>query len=245
MPIALAAALRLPKLPPDRTPGTKVHRGGWTLPWRQPVLRGALLTDLATTALSMPVAIFPMINALRFDNDPRTLGLFLSAIALGGISAGLVSGAVTRLRRWGLVQLVCSIGWGLALAGFGLSTSAAVALCFLVLAGVADTVGVVARGTLVQLVTPDGLRGRVSAVDHVIGVAGPEVGNMRGGILAAAVGAPAALVIGGLSAALAAMAISATHPQVRAYDNDAAHDEEAEHGLQDRRDHDGKVLSER
>src|SRR5690606_11370505 len=195
--------------------------------------------------LSMPVAIFPMINALRFDNDPRTLGLFLSAIALGGISAGLVSGAVTRLRRWGLVQLVCSIGWGLALAGFGLSTSAAVALCFLVLAGVADTVGVVARGTLVQLVTPDGLRGRVSAVDHVIGVAGPEVGNMRGGILAAAVGAPAALVIGGLSAALAAMAISATHPQVRAYDNDAAHDEEAEHGLQDRRDHDGKVLSER
>lgn len=134
----------------------------------------------------------------------------------------LVSGTVSKLRRSGLVQLGCAMFWGLTLIGVGLSSSASLALGFLVLAGAADAVGVVTRGGLVQLVTPDGLRGRVSAVDHVIGVAGPEVGNMRGGVLAAAIGAPAALVIGGISAALAATAIGVTHPQLVAYATDTA-----------------------
>jgi len=187
------------------------------------VLRGALLTDLLTMTLSMPIAIFPMVNELRFDGDPRTLGLFLTAIALGGIASGLVSGAVTRLPRPGFVQLGCAAVWGLALVGFGLADAAPLALAALAVAGAADTVGVVTRGALVQLVTPDGLRGRVSAVDHIIGVAGPELGNMRGGMLAAALGAPAALVLGGVSAVVAVLAVGATHPTLRAYQPTAEH----------------------
>lgn len=216
-PVGLLAALRLPPLPPDREPGTRVQPGGWTLPLKLPVLRGALLTDLLTTTLSFPIAIFPMINELRFDGDPRTLGLFLSAIALGGIGAGLVSGTVTRLRRPGVAQLVASSVWSLALVGFGLAQTAPLALALLVVAGAADTVGVVTRGALVQIVTPDALRGRVSAVDHIIGVAGPEAGNMRGGLLAAALGAPAALVLGGASAVLAVLLVGASHPALRRY----------------------------
>ncbi|WP_420111580.1 MFS transporter [Pseudactinotalea sp.] len=217
MPLALVAAFRLPSLPPDRTPGTKVERGGWGFPLRMPVLRGALLTDLATMTLSMPIAIFPMINDLRFDGDPRTLGLFLSAIGAGGIAAGLASGFVTRLPSPGLVQLVCAATWGAALVGFAFAPHAALALAALAVAGAADTVGVVTRGSLVQLVTPDAFRGRVSAVDHVIGVAGPEVGNMRGGVLAAALGAPAALAIGGASAVVATILIGVTHRDLRQY----------------------------
>lgn len=218
MPLAMVAAARLPRLSPPSAPGLKVQPGGWRFPLRSPTVRGVLLIDLATTSLSMPIAIFPLVNALRFDNDPRTLGLFLSAIALGGIIAGSVSGAVTRTVRAGLIQLLAAITWGLALVGFGLSTWASAALGFLVLAGAADTIGVVIRGSMIQLATPDALRGRVSAVDHVIGVAGPEIGNMRGGILAAMLGAPAALVIGGLSAALASTLIGIAHPQVRRCD---------------------------
>lgn len=218
MPCALIAALRLPALLPDRAPGTKVEPGGWTFPLRRPVLRGALLTDLATTTLSMPIAIFPMVNDLRFDGDPRTLGLFLTAIGAGGIVAGLASGLVTRLPRPGVVQLVCSACWGTALVGFAFASHAAAALLALAVAGAADTVGVVTRGSLVQLVTPDAFRGRVSAVDHVIGVAGPEVGNLRGGILAAALGAPAALAVGGLSAVAAVALIGVSHRELRRYE---------------------------
>lgn len=219
LPWAVIAALRLPRLPPDRAPGSKVPAGGWTFPLRRPVLRGALLTDLVTTTLSMPIAIFPMVNDLRFGGDPRTLGLFLTAIGAGGIAAGLGSGLFTRLPRPGVVQLVCAACWGAALIGFGFASHAFVALAALAVAGAADTIGVVTRGSLVQLVTPDAFRGRVSAVDQVIGVAGPEVGNMRGGALAAAIGAPAALVVGGASAVLATLLIGATHRDLRRYDS--------------------------
>jgi MFS family permease len=108
MPVALLAAWRLPRLAPAHGPGAKVRRGGWGYSLRHPVLRGALLTDLATTALSMPIAIFPMINAQRLGNDPRMLGMFLSAVALGGILAGLLSGIVTHRSRPGLIQLLCT-----------------------------------------------------------------------------------------------------------------------------------------
>lgn len=222
LPIALVAALRMPSIAPDRAPGRPITPGGWLHPVRQPVIRGVLLTDVVTMSLSMPIALFPMINALRFDSDPRTLGLFLSAIAAGGLLAGAFSGQVTRLPRPGWVQLVCAITWGLALIGFGLAPGAWLALGCLVAAGAADTVGVVTRASTVQLETPDGLRGRVSAVDHVIGVAGPELGNMRGGLLAALVGAPAALVIGGSSAIVAVALVGAAHPQMRAYRGSAS-----------------------
>lgn len=222
VPVGLVAALRLPPLPPEREPGTRVAPGGWSLPWRLPVLRGALLTDLLTTTLSFPIAIFPMLNELRFDGDPRTLGLFLSAMALGGLVAGAASGTVTRLPRPGVVQLAAAGVWAVALVGLGLAETAWLALAALVVAGAADTVGVVTRGGLVQLVTPDPLRGRVSAVDHIIGVAGPEVGNMRGGVLAAALGAPAALVLGGLSAAAALAVVGLTHPSLRSHRHEDA-----------------------
>lgn len=224
VPIALIAAFRLPSLVPEGASGNQAMPGGWLFPLRKPVLRGALLTDLAAGALAMPIAIFPMINELRFDGDPRTLGLFLSALAAGGIAAGLLSGTFTRVSRPGLLQLACAAFWGIALIGFGLSTSAFLALAFLVVAGAMDTVGVITRGGLVQLVTPGGYRARVSAVEYVIGVAGPETGNMRGGILASIVGGPAALIIGGASAVFAATLIGATHPDLRRYETDSSKD---------------------
>lgn len=217
LPFAMAAALRMPRITPDRVPGTPVQPGGWLFPVRQPIIRGVMLTDLLTMSLSMPIAIFPMINALRFDNDPRMLGLFLSAIALGGLAAGAFSGNITRLPRPGYVQSLCAITWGLALIGFAFAPSAVLALGALAVAGAADTIGVVTRSGLIQLETPDGLRGRVSAVDHVIGVAGPELGNMRGGILAAILGGPTALAVGGLGAVVAASIIGLTHPTMRKY----------------------------
>ena len=64
-----------------------------------------LLTDLATTVLSMPISLFPLVNAERFGGNPRTLGLFLTAIAAGGVAASLLSGTVTRLARPGPVML--------------------------------------------------------------------------------------------------------------------------------------------
>lgn len=219
--VSLLGVIRLPAMKPEGTGATAVgrrpERGARRIVLRRPTLWGSMATDLAATLLAMPIALFPLVNEIRFDGNPRTLGLFLSAVAVGGITAGLLSGTVTRLRRGGLVQLTAAGVWGLALACFGLAGPLWLALGCLAVAGAADTVSVVTRSALVQFETPDAYRGRVSAVDHVIGVAGPELGNFRGGLLASATSAPFALVVGGLTATLAIAAVAATNAPLRAY----------------------------
>ncbi|MFF2653531.1 MFS transporter [Streptomyces sp. NPDC058045] len=219
--VAMLAVIRLPAMRPEGADAAggrrRAERGGWRVVLRRPTLWGSMATDLSATLLAMPIALFPLVNEIRFGGDPRTLGLFLSAVAVGGITAGLLSGTVTRWRRSGLVQISAAGVWGLGLAGFGLAGPLWLALGCLAVAGAADTVSVVTRSALVQLETPDAYRGRVSSVEHVIGVAGPELGNFRGGLLASATSAPVSLVVGGLSAVLAIAAVSAANAPLRAY----------------------------
>ncbi|MFF3178003.1 MFS transporter [Streptomyces sp. NPDC057900] len=221
MAVSMLAVIRLPAMRPEGAGAAggrrRPERGGRRIVLRRPTLWGSMATDLSATLLAMPIALFPLVNEIRFGGDPRTLGLFLSAVAVGGITAGLLSGTVTRLRRSGLVQLSAAAVWGLALACFGLAGPLWLALGCLAVAGAADTVSVVTRSALVQLETPDAYRGRVSSVEHVIGVAGPELGNFRGGLLASVTSAPISLVLGGLSAVLAIGAVAVTNPPLRAY----------------------------
>lgn len=202
--LSLYGILRLPSMPPEGTgtrPGLRSTVAGFAYVWRRPVLRGSFASDLAATLLSMPVALFPLVNEERFGGAPETLGLFLSCIAIGGISAGLLSGLVTRADRPGPIQLGAAAVWGLALAVFGFHGPLWLAVGMLVVAGAADTVSVTSRALMVQLATPDSHRGRVSAVDHIVGVAGPDVGNFRAGVVAGATSAPLALASGGLACA--------------------------------------------
>lgn len=124
---------------------------------------------------------------------------------------------MTRWPRGGLVQLSAAGVWGLALACFGLAGPLWLALGCLAVAGAADTVSVVTRSALIQLETPDAYRGRVTSVEHVIGISVPELGNFRGGLLASATSASFSLVFGGLSAILATAAVAATNAPLRAY----------------------------
>lgn len=198
---AAIAVLRLPPLRPLGSiapPGLAATIAGWRFIARRPVLGGALLTDVLATVLSMPVALFPALADERYGGGPQLLGLFLTAIAVGGIGAGVASGFVTGATRPGLVMLCSAAIWGLGLAGVGLASSSWVALACLVVAGAADTVSVISRGSIVQLATPDSYRGRVGAAEHVVGVAGPDVGNFRAGLVAGATSPTFALVSGGL-----------------------------------------------
>ncbi|AUG80226.1 MFS transporter [Kitasatospora sp. MMS16-BH015] len=215
---ALHGAYRLPQLSsggrPAR-PGQAGLRDGVAFLARMPLVRGALLTDLATTVLSMPVSLFPVVNSERFGGSPRTLGLFLTALAVGGVAASLCSGAFTRLPRPGRVMLLGSATWGVSLLLFGLAANSPVALACLVLAGAADTVAVVSRGTVVQANTPPEYLGRMAAVEQIVGQAGPDLGNLRAGVVAGASSAATALVSGGLLCLAAVAAVAATGPELR------------------------------
>lgn len=222
--LAFYGAFGLPPMRPQGNgsrPGLHGVLDGLAFVARNPVVRGALLTDLAATVLSMPISLFPVVNAERFGNDPRTLGLFLSAIAVGGVVASVFSGAFTRMTRPGLAMLGGAAAWGAAITLFGLSPTPWLGFAFLALAGAADTVSVVSRSTIVQLHTPDELRGRVAAAEQIIGQGGPDVGNLRGGLVAGATSATAALVSGGLLCVAAVVLIGATTRGLRRYSTPA------------------------
>ena len=237
--VSLWAAYLLPPMPPEppadaaergaaaergpaSTPGRPLRVGrvlaslmdGVRLTVRRPVLRGSFAVDLAATLLAFPVALFPMINDLRFGGDPATLGLFLSAVAVGGLLAGVGSGLVTRSAHLGWIQLGAATAWGVALAGFGLAGPLWSALAFLAVAGAADTTSVTSRAAMVQLDTDDHMLGRVASVEHVIGIAGPDLGNFRAGVVAGLWSPAVAAFSGGVLCVAAIVGVALTHPQV-------------------------------
>ncbi|MFF4039027.1 MFS transporter [Streptomyces sp. NPDC001816] len=217
--VAFYGAFGLPALPPEGEPSRAGLHGvldGLRFLGGHRVVRGALITDLAATVLSFPVSLFPLVNAERFGNSPRTLGLLLSALAVGGVAATALSGSLTRLGRPGTVMLCASGTWGAALVAFGLSTSPWIGLTLLVVAGAADATAVVSRSTIVQTLTPDALLGRVTAAEAIVGQAGPSLGNVRGGLVAGWSSGATALVTGGLMCVLAVGAVAAATPELRA-----------------------------
>ncbi|MFF6812246.1 MFS transporter [Streptomyces sp. NPDC012403] len=216
--LSFYGAFGLPALPPEGEPSRAGLHGvldGLRFLAGHRVVRGALVTDLAATVLSMPASLFPLINDERFGGDPRTLGLFLSAIAIGGVLASALSGAVTHLGRPGLVMLFGAGVWGAALASFGVMSSPWVGLGLLVVAGGADALSVLSRTTIVQTRTPDALLGRVTAAEQIVGQAGPHLGNMRAGLAAGATSGATALVTGGLLCVVAVLYVGVSTPELR------------------------------
>ncbi|MEU2926127.1 MFS transporter [Streptomyces sp. NPDC007251] len=216
--VAFYGAFGLPALPPRGEPSRAGVHGvldGLRFLAGHRVVRGALITDLAATVLSFPVSLFPLVNAERFGDDPRTLGLFLSALAVGGVTATALSGAVTRLGRPGPVMLGAAAVWGAALVLFGLTTDPWAGLALLAVAGAGDATSVVCRSTIVQTRTPDALLGRVTAAEQIVGQAGPSLGNVRGGLVAGWSSGAISLITGGLMCLLAVGAVTATTPGLR------------------------------
>ena len=165
---------------------------------RRPVLVAAFLTDLDAMLLGLPVALFPALNAARFGGSPRTLGLLITAVGVGGLLSAVVSGPAARVNRQGRGMLAGTMIWGAAIACFGLAGTLPLALLALAVAGAADTLTVTFRASMVQAVTSDEFRGRVSSVEYIIGAGGGPLGNVEAGTVASLTTPAVSAVSGGL-----------------------------------------------
>ena len=184
---------------------------------RTPALCGAFLADVNATFFALPVSLFPAINAERFGGNPRTLGLFVTAIGVGGLLSAVFAGPLRHARRHGLVMLACVAVWGAGFALFAVASSLWLTLLALALAGLADTFTVVVRGIIVQEVTPDAFRGRVNAADFLVGAGGSELGSLEAGLVGSLTTPVISALSGGLLTIAGALAIAAALPGFRRY----------------------------
>jgi MFS family permease len=223
--VSFAGALyglgRLPAMPPQGEGAGRRGLGavieGLRFLTSRRVLAGALLADLTATVLGMPTALFPAINADRFGGLPLTLGLLSAGPAIGGVLGSALSGPVTRTPRPGRAMLLAGAFWGAGLVAFGLAPRLSWAVAALVLAGAADVSSVVLRTSIIQLATPDALRGRATSAEYVVGVGGPQLGNFRAGMVAEVFSPAVSAVSGGLSVIAGSAAIALAFPALTRY----------------------------
>jgi MFS family permease len=194
---------------------------------RTPVLCGAFLADVNATFFALPVSLFQAINDERFGGDPRTLGLFTTAIGVGGLVSAVFAGPLKHARRHGLVMLACVAVWGGGFALFAVAASLWLTLLALAIAGLADTFTVVVRSIIVQEATPDEFRGRVNAADFLVGAGGSELGSLEAGLVGSWTTPVISALSGGLLTVLGVLAISAALPGFRRYQSPATAPEPA------------------
>ena len=183
-----------------------------------PVLFGAVSLDLFAVLLGGATALLPIYAQDILQVGPWGLGLLRSMPGLGSVSMAILLAHVPLRRRTGRRMLIAVGVFGLAMIGFGLSTSLWLSLVCLFVTGAADMVSVYVRQTLVQLETPDHMRGRVSAVNSVFVGASNELGEFESGALAAVVGAVGSVVIGGAGTVAVAALWARLFPELRERD---------------------------
>ena len=163
------------------------------------VLQSTFTVDIVAMVFGMPRVLFPVLAETQFHAGPVVVGLLFGAPALGAIFGAATSGWIGRIRRLGLAILIAVTLWGAAIAAFGLvGSNLGLALGFLAIAGGADVISAVFRNTVQQLIVPDGLRGRISAINIFVVAGGPRLGDLESGLVATLFTPTIAVVSGGL-----------------------------------------------
>jgi MFS-type transporter involved in bile tolerance (Atg22 family) len=219
---ATARLAGMPPAPDMARPGLRAAVAGLSFIRRTPVLAAAFLTDLDAMLFGLPVALFPALNEAHFGGSPQTLGLLNAAFGVGGLLTAVLSGPAGRASRQGLGMLAGTFFWGAAIAGFGFTRNLPLALLLLAVAGAADTLTVTFRSAMVQAVTPEEFRGRVSAVEYVIGVGGGPLGNFEAGSVAALTSPVISAVSGGIATVTVVLLIAARLPGFTRYEAPAS-----------------------
>jgi MFS family permease len=195
----LVMLIRIERSAPAREPFTlKVFFAGFGFIRRNPVILGAISLDLFAVLLGGATALLPVFARDIHAAGPWALGLLRAAPAVGALGTAIVLTRWSFERNAGRIMFASVALYGLSTIVFALSSSFAIALMALVVLGASDMVSVVIRMTLVQLATPDEMRGRVTAVNALFIGASNQLGEFRAGAAAAWLGAVPTVLIGGI-----------------------------------------------
>ena len=223
--VSFSAALFILRWIPPIPRGDQLAEGRWSaikeglsFATRTPVLLSIFVIDLVAMIFGMPRAVFPALAKNTFHMGAEGVGILYAAPAVGALIGALTTGWVGAVKRQGLAVLLAVTAWGAAIALAGLSLfSLALTVLFLALAGAADVVSAVFRGTILLEKTPPALLGRVNALNIMVVTGGPRLGDVEAGLVAGAAGAPASVVLGGVACLLGTGAVAGMFPSLRTY----------------------------
>ncbi len=219
--VAIVAVLGLKPIPPLGDvvrPSIAAIREGLAFVRVRRLILSTFAIDLNAMIFGSPRTLYPVLALDVFRVGPVGLGLLNAAPAAGAFAAIILSGGVSRIEGIGRGILVAVAAWGAAILLFGLSTGwFALALVFLAAAGAADVVSAVLRQSVVQIETPDALRGRVQAIHTLVVTSGPQVGDIEAALVASAIGAQLSVVSGGLLCLVGVLVVARAYPELGAY----------------------------
>jgi MFS family permease len=218
---------QVPQASASHRPGLRSIVAGFSYLRGRPVIQGAYLIDVNATVFGMPRALFPALALTVFGGGARTLGFLYAAPGAGALLGALTTGWIPRIRRQGRAVIAAVLVWGAAITCFGLVRWLPAALALLAVAGCADVISAVFRGTIIQLGVPDELRGRMMGMQMAAVVGAPRIGDAESGAVAAAFTPLTSVVSGGLACIAGALILARLLPAFRDQTAPASHPDPA------------------
>jgi MFS family permease len=193
-------------------------KDGFHFIFSRKIILSTMVMDFFATFFAAANTMLPIIARDILRVGEVGYGLLGAASSAGSVMAAFVVSQLPAIRRQGPVFLVAVIIFGLATIAFGLSQTFWLAFIALALMGAADSVSTIVRNTIRQLNTPDHIRGRMTSINQIFFQGGPQLGEVRAGLVASAFGVPFAIITGGAWTIIAALLIMAKWPVLRTYD---------------------------
>ncbi|TGK31683.1 MFS transporter [Leptospira gomenensis] len=188
---------------------------GWRFVSTHQIILGAISLDLFAVLFGGAVALLPSFTEKILGQSPEVFGILRSAQGIGAVLCALFIAARPPKRNSGWILLTCVFGFGICIILFGFSTDYRIAFLCLAAAGAFDMVSVVIRHTIVQMHTPDHMRGRVSAVNHIFIGSSNEIGEFESGVTAEWLGIRRSIVAGGALTLITVAFVGAIAPRLR------------------------------
>jgi MFS family permease len=218
---AAAAAISMLGVKPQFRPrpreafSWKTVLAGMRYIWHEKLVLGSISLDMFAVLLGGAVWLLPAFASDILRTGPWGLGLLRCAPAIGAAAMALLLAYRPMRSRIGVKMLWCVVGFGVCTILFGISHSLALSMIALVLVGATDMVSVVVRGILIQLATPNEMRGRVNAVDMIFIGTSNELGGFESGATAAWLGVVPAVIVGGAGAIIVTALWAWMFPELR------------------------------
>ena len=187
---------------------------------QQPLILSTMILDFIATFFSSANTLLPYFAQNVLHVGEVAYGWLASAQSVGAVTVGLIASQYSRIRRQGPLLLVSVVVFGAATILFGLSRWYLLTFAALVLIGAADSISTIIRNTIRQLITPDSIRGRMTSINQIFFMGGPQLGEIEAGVVAQFFGVPFAILSGGVGTILGVWLVASLWPQLTGYNGD-------------------------